>query len=747
MVATFTTLQAQLTRSSVMSPKQHEISMTGIKGNFIPASRAYGCGPDAFISSIPNPSGTAHVSCTESNNLIYQSFSGVPADITKISFWGLQLFHNGTGWQTCVSDPMPLTITFYQDSAGIPGPVDYTENVNLVPVNTGDLFANFAVSEFSYVPTTPVSLNAGWFSIQASGTGCWILLMDTENPLAHGTGMHSDSVLSVLDYPIGFCLEVDAGSCPFPLPNSLAVSNQTMTTADLSWVEAGVATQWDIEIGAKGFVPTGVPTYAGVTSNPYQLTGLTLGTAYDVYVRAFCDPDASFWMGPLTFYTPNCDPLDRCVYKFQMLDSYGDGWWGSSIEIIENGIQIASISLPNGTSVTEGVALCDGATIELSWTTGVYEEECGLNVLNSNQVAIYSFTAGNAPAAGVFHTFTVSCPSCPMPTALNAQNITLVSADLAWTPGGSEASWNIEWGHFGYTPGTGMLVSATTDNPYPLTGLTPSTYYSFYVQAICDAENSVIAGPFKFATDCPPFTTTLWTEGFEDNVFPPLCWRSYDQDGDGNFWDLSINPSGSPTHSGNGVALSESWSINEDALNPDNWLITPQFSIDADDFVFSLWYAAQDPLFPQEKFSILVSKLSSDPSDFIEVFTTVISSDDFTEVVIPLAAYENEDIYLAIRHWDCTDQFYMKIDDVSITSSSGLDISVLPSMNVYPNPSTDIVYISEKANVEIYTVQGQLVGSYENTYKIDVTGIEAGLYIFKVFTEGKVHSAKVHIVR
>ncbi len=742
-VAFVTGLNAQVTRSSMMNSKtQSEVA--GIHGNFMPVDKAYGCGPGALISSYPDPGNNAHTSCSEANYVVYQSFSGVGADITGLTVWGLQLWHNGSSWQTCVSNPMPLTITFYQDNAGAPGTQVYTENVNLVPVNSGETLLGYTVWEFNYIPTTPVSLANGWFSVQATGTGCWILLITNENASAHGAAIQFDGTTNTpLAYPIGFCLDVDAGSCPFP--HTLAVSNVTMTTADFSWVEAGTASAWDIEIGTAGFTPTGVPTYAGVTTNPYQLTGLTLGTSYDVYVRAFCNPDSSIWVGPLTFSTPNCDPADQCIYTFEMSDSWGDGWNGASVEIIENGVQIASITILNGSAASESIALCDGATVQLSWTSGSYDEECGLNVLNPDLVAIYSFTEGNAPAAGLFHTFTVACPACPAPTALNVQNITLTSADLAWTAGGAETSWNLEWGPYGFTPGSGTLVSATTNNPYSLSGLTAATQYSFYVQAICATENSTWVGPFTFATECPPHTTFPWSEGFESAAFPPLCWKSYDMDGDGHFWDFRNDPTNWTTHSGDYVAVSASWI--SDPLTPDNWLITPQFTIDAADYVLSLWYAAQDPAYPADKFSVLISTASADTADFDEVFTTVISSDIYTEVALPLAAYNGQNIYIAIRHWDCTDMFFMKLDDVSITNSAGLNISVIPSMNVYPNPSTDIVYISEKANVEIFTIDGQLVGSYSDTYKIDVTGLNAGLYIFKVYTQGKVHSAKVNVVR
>ena len=72
-------------------------------------------------------------------------------------------------------------------------------------------------------------------------------------------------------------------------------------------------------------------------------------------------------------------------------------------------------------------------------------------------------------------------PSCTQPTALGSSNITAVSADLGWTAGGTETSWNIQYDTAGFAPGTTMV--ATDTNPYTLTGLTSQTSYDYWVQA------------------------------------------------------------------------------------------------------------------------------------------------------------------------------------------------------------------------------------------------------------------------
>ncbi len=101
---------------------------------------------------------------------------------------------------------------------------------------------------------------------------------------------------------------------------------------------------------------------------------------------------------------------------------------------------------------------------------------------------------------GVDDFFVMEMPSCDAPTALLANNITTTTADLAWTAGGSETSWEVEYGVTGFTQGTGTAAVVST-NPYSVSGLTFETDYQFYVRAICGpGDTSAWVGPISFFT-------------------------------------------------------------------------------------------------------------------------------------------------------------------------------------------------------------------------------------------------------
>lgn len=223
--------------------------------------------------------------------------------------------------------------------------------------------------------------------------------------------------------------------------------------------------------------------------------------------------------------------------------------------------------------------------------------------------------------------------------------------------------------------------------------------------------------------DCGEALDLPFTCGFEpsDNLD---CWTFVDNDGDGIGWVEFEHHFTSDSYI-------------DGALTPDNWMITPRLHIPAEGATLD-WsdYAADDQDFA-EHYSVLVSTTGTAPSDFTgNLFeTTINQAQTWAQRSASLSDYAGQDIYIAFRHYDCTDQFYLAIDDISVTAGVvGISIDDDPAaFSLFPNPATSSVTVAltESARVTLVDLSGREVLSVQlpaGQHSIDLSGITAGTY-------------------
>ena len=123
------------------------------------------------------------------------------------------------------------------------------------------------------------------------------------------------------------------------------------------------------------------------------------------------------------------------------------------------------------------------------------------------------------------------------------------------------------------------------------------------------------------------------------------------------------------THSGTGVAASVSYDNKSGkALTPDNWLISPEVTLDG---TLSFWAVSQEntPVYVPEHFAVYAT--TGDPTNtanFTEVIGETVVTAEMTEYTADLSIFEGQKGYLAFRHFNCTDLFQLNLDDISITT-------------------------------------------------------------------------------
>lgn len=177
-------------------------------------------------------------------------------------------------------------------------------------------------------------------------------------------------------------------------------------------------------------------------------------------------------------------------------------------------------------------------------------------------------------------------------------------------------------------------------------------------------------------------------------------WNIIDADEDGNNWGIET------LDDGNIVATSYSWLYA--ALNPDNWLISPEVDLGG---TLTLKAAGLDEDNASEVFAVYVN--TGDPTD-VEAYEKI--ADDITVTgnwetySFDLSAYEGQKGHVAIRHYNVTDQFALGIDDIAIYNEA---IPEIPEWTVVDG-------ITENT----YTIEGLESGT---EYEVQVQGVQSGI--------------------
>ena len=193
-------------------------------------------------------------------------------------------------------------------------------------------------------------------------------------------------------------------------------------------------------------------------------------------------------------------PVVSCSYTLNLLDSWGDGWNGNSIDVLVDGVVVLDdVTLASGSQGTETFAVTEGSDITTVWNGGgSWANEITYEILDTDGIVVGS---GNSTTDVVSGTITAVCPSCPSPGGLQASVSSATEAVISWTDTGAAAGYEIVV----QLAGTGAPTSAgtpTSSNPLTLSGLSTGTAYEVYLRADCGS------GVFSSWSSAVNFTTS-----------------------------------------------------------------------------------------------------------------------------------------------------------------------------------------------------------------------------------------------
>ena len=162
-------------------------------------------------------------------------------------------------------------------------------------------------------------------------------------------------------------------------------------------------------------------------------------------------------------------------------------------------------------------------------------------------------------------------------------------------------------------------------------------------------------------------------------------WTFVDADEDGRNWFVHVNGAGESlyAHSGNGVLASKSYDMDEmETLTPDNWAISPAVAIPGSGFVsrLSFWLRGQDPYYVEDKMAVYVGT-STDLNSMVKVGGDYVATKDYVNYEIDLTAYAGQNVYIAFRHYNCSDMYCLLLDDIVLYSEPIEELTVTYNAN------------------------------------------------------------------
>lgn len=251
--------------------------------------------------------------------------------------------------------------------------------------------------------------------------------------------------------------------------------------------------------------------------------------------------------------------------------------------------------------------------------------------------------------------------------------------------------------------------------------------------------NFLIASCLTFAANSQ---TDIFTTDFQTGI--PVNYSVVDNDGlipdaqVANFSDAWISLQ-DPENSADTIVGSTSFFSPIGTAS--RWLITPAISLGAYGNFIEWQAKSHDASYPDD-YMLLVSTTDNQISSFTDTIYTVIGENfEWTTRQVSLSSngYNSETVYLAFVN-NTEDGFILYLDDLHAWKEDPVSVNEIAAaiqVNVYPNPTAEIVNVETSAQlvqIELLSLNGDLMLSSKNT-SLNLSNYPVGVYFLKIVTE------------
>jgi hypothetical protein len=341
-------------------------------------------------------------------------------------------------------------------------------------------------------------------------------------------------------------------------------------------------------------------------------------------------------------------------------------------------------------------------------------------------------------AAGFDFSVSFEAVSCFAVGVLNAAtNITTNSITLNWGAAtGAPAGYEVEYGLFGFTQGTGTVLTTTT-NSITISGLAPSTAYSYFIRSNCGANG------FSEWTPSLAFTTAK------------VCPQSVGFETTANLVGWTTSGNGAYGLSANAPTLAQAgnfyWIFNTNATTvSNNWLFSAPFALQANEAVtITFWIRCATV----RSLRLTVGNAATTAAQTTQLWANAaLNNPTYTQYTATFTAPSTGIYYFGYNDISTAQATStLRLDSINFTSVLGVNDFLSSKFSVYPNPANNEISFSNDANAVVSAVEmADLNGRVVKTANINATegtvsisDLATGIYMMTITTDQGVAVKKI----
>jgi hypothetical protein len=317
-------------------------------------------------------------------------------------------------------------------------------------------------------------------------------------------------------------------------------------------------------------------------------------------------------------------------------------------------------------------------------------------------------------------------------------------------------NYQVQYGVFPYTQGGsgGTSVNVTNAATTTLTGLTPGVSYTVFSRRDCGSGSfsawvSTVVGTSNSTVVVPPYSTS-YEPATNQNFLFNLGWNNQ-ATGNVGSWSLLGDGTTAPFYADNGTSFIGSIQNSLTTARDAYVFSMPITMTGGTQYQIKYKYRAFSNASTTSPMAFRVVTNTTNSSTGVNVLTTKTGVNNlvYTEETLQFTPSTTGNYLIGFHNntpaltTGSTTSNYVLIDSFSVTSALSNESFSVNNFDIYPNPTSNVLNISNTNNIEINNISvsdlnGRVIKNVNGVTSVNVSDLNAGVYFVTIeTTEGK----------